>query len=199
MKLNVPFYLQTTSLNCGPAALRMVISYFDKDLGIALLEKRTGIQEGKAVLTSQIAIAAARSGYDVEFFSKHISFNEENLKLDFYKKYSDAAMRSGKTIEEARKLGVQIGEKVLSLSELLQKINERSIPIVLLDWNVIKGVNGYQGHFVPVVGYNDESIYVHNHGLNNPQAFFPIKKEVFEKSRKAQGTDEDILVIKKKI
>jgi len=34
MRLDVPFYKQTTKFNCGPAALRMVIAYLDQDLGL---------------------------------------------------------------------------------------------------------------------------------------------------------------------
>ena len=58
---------------------------------------------------------------------------------------------------------------------------------------------GYQGHFVPVVGYDKKNVYVHNHGLNNPLSFLPIKKEIFEEARKAKGTDEDIIVVHRKI
>lgn len=72
------------------------------------------------------------------------------------------------------------------------------MPIVLLDWNKItKKANTYHGHFVPVVGYDEKFIYVHNHGLNNPQSFLQIEKKLFDEARKAQGTDEDILIIYK--
>ena len=62
MKLNVPFYKQTTKLNCGPAALRMVLAYFDKDYSLKFLEEKSQIKEGKGVFKIQIAIAAARLG-----------------------------------------------------------------------------------------------------------------------------------------
>lgn len=197
MRLEVPFYKQTTKLNCGPAALRMIIAYFDQDIGLEILEQRTGIQEGKGVSTIQIATAAALSGYKTDFFSKHIYFNEENLKLDFYQKYSDATQQSKKVVEDAQKAGVRLEEKAISLEELLHKISNESVPIILLDWNIVKGTKekGYQGHFVPVVGYDNENIYVHSHGLTNPTPFLSIKREIFEEARKANGTDEDIIII----
>ncbi|MBI2670549.1 C39 family peptidase [Candidatus Woesearchaeota archaeon] len=40
MRLEVPFYQQTKHVNCGPSALRMIISYFDKDPGIEVLEEK---------------------------------------------------------------------------------------------------------------------------------------------------------------
>ena len=88
----------------------------------------------------------------------------------------------------------------MTLEELLKNVSIDSIPIILLDWNVVKGTKekGYQGHFVPIVGYDDDNVYVHDHGLNNPRSFLQIKREIFEEARKAEGTDEDIIVIYRK-
>lgn len=51
MKLEVPLYLQTTKLNCGPAALKIVLAYFGKRYKLSELEKQTGIK-GEGVFTS---------------------------------------------------------------------------------------------------------------------------------------------------
>ena len=200
MRLEVPFYKQTTKLNCGPAALRMVLAYFGQDVGLEVLEQRTGIKEGKGISTIQIATAAAISGYKTYFFSKHICFNKENLKLEFYQRYSDAVQQSEQVVEDARNAGVILEERGMSLEELLGRIGENSIPIVLLDWNVVKRTRekGYQGHFVLIVGYDNEHVYVHNHGLDNPTPFLSIKRGIFEEARKAEGTDEDIIIIHRK-
>lgn len=200
MKLNVPFYKQTTTLNCGPAALRIVLAYIDKDPGIEILEQKTELKEGKGIMTIQIATAAALLGHPTKFFSKHIEFNPENKKLEFYKKYTTETQQSDSAVKNARRAGVQIEKRTLSLKEILAAITEDSVPIILLDWNVISPKEGrtYQGHFVPVVGYDENNIYVHNHGLVETQAYFPIPKDIFEKARKARGTDEDITIISKK-
>ncbi|MEK6800663.1 MAG: peptidase C39 family protein [Nanoarchaeota archaeon] len=197
MRLEVPFYKQTTKLNCGPVALRMVLAYFGQEVSLDVLEQRTGIKEGKGVSTIQLATVASSLGYKTDFFSKHIYFNEDNLKLEFYQRYSDAIQQSKQIVEDAKTAGVMVEKKVMSLEELLQKISEDSIAIILLDWNIVKGTRekGYQGHFVPIVGYDDENMYVHNHGLDDPRLFLPIKREIFEEARKAQGTDEDIIII----
>lgn len=201
MKLKVPFFKQTTPLNCGPVALKMILAYFGENIELNILEEKTGIKEGKAIYTIQIATAAASLGYKTEFFSKHILFNEENLKQDFYKKYSEMDLeQSKKWIKEAKKSGVDIQEKTLSLKKILTLIKKDSLPIVLLDWNIIKNrrEKGYQGHFVPIVGYDTKNVYVHNHGLTETQGFLPIPIDIFDKARKAEGTDEDIIIIHKK-
>ncbi|MBU3923304.1 MAG: peptidase C39 family protein [Nanoarchaeota archaeon] len=201
MKLNVPFYRQTGSQNCGPVALKMVLSYFGDSRNVEELEELSGAKDGKGVSTMQIAVAAGLLGYRVDLFSKYLLFNEDNLKHDYYKNYSDMDVeQSKKWLEIARVAGVNVEEKVLSLEELLGFISERTIPIVLLDWNVAMGrkEKGYQGHFVPVVGYDDRNVYIHNHGLSDTQEFMPIAKGVFDEARKADGTDEDIVFIYKK-
>ncbi len=200
MKLNVPFFKQTTPLNCGPANLKMVLAYLGKDYNLRILEEKTGINEGKGISTMQIAIGAASLNYKTDFYSINILLNEKNLILDFYKNYSDLDLElSKKLVEKAKSLGVKIQEQTISLNELLSFVAETSIPIILVDWNIIKNrkEKGYQGHFVPIVGYDEENIYIHNCGLNDGEPFVKIPKETFDEARKAQGTDEDIVVIYK--
>lgn len=198
MMLDVPFYKQTNPMNCGPYALKMVLSYFGKEERIEILENRIGINEGKGISTIQIATAAASFGYKADFYSKHVLLDENNLQLDFYKKYADIDLeKSRKLVADARAAGVNIQEKSMNLNELLSNVTENSIPVILIDWNMARGKaeKGYQGHIVPIVGYDQQNVYIHQHGLGNPQKFMPIEKKLFDDARKAQGTDEDIVVI----
>ena len=103
-----------------------------------------------------------------------------------------------KIVQRARKLGVKLYEKSISLNKILDQVTEESVPIILLDWNVVAEREGYQGHFVPIVGYDKENVYVHNQGIKSSEKFFAIKRDLFEKARKAKGTDEDIVVVYKK-
>lgn len=201
MRLEIPFYKQTSSLNCGPTALRMVLAHFGKDEEVKILEAKTGIKEGKGISTIQIAIAAASSGYSTDFYSKHILFNEENLKHEFYQKYSDMDLKqSKKWLEDAKVAGVNIQERTLLIEELLGFVTKDSVPIILLDWNVVKArkEKSYQGHFVPIVGFDEQNVYIHNHGLNDTQEFMSVPKTIFDEARKAEGTDEDIVIVYRK-
>lgn len=199
MKLDVPFYLQTKELNCGPVALKMALEFLGEKYSTKDMEKEVEIKEGKAVSTLKLAIAARKLGFKVEFYSKTLGLNKENLKMDFYKQYNDLdESESQKLFNEAREIGVELYEKTLSLEEIINNIREDRIMIVLLDWNVIKGKEGFQGHFVPIVGYDEENFYIHNHGFLNPEAFMPMKRELFDKARKSKGTDEDIVIIHRK-
>ncbi|MDP3916972.1 MAG: peptidase C39 family protein [Nanoarchaeota archaeon] len=198
MRLEIPFYKQTSPLNCGPTALRMVLAYFGNDEEVEVLEAKTGIKEGKGISTIQIATAAASLGYRVDFYSKQILFNEENLKHEFYKKYSDMDLEQSKSwVEDAKAAGVNIQERTLSLEELLRFVTKDSVPIVLLNWDIVtaRKEKGYQGHFVPIVGFDEQNVYIHNHGLNDTQEFMPVPRETFNEARKAEGTDEDVVMV----
>lgn len=198
MKLEVPFYKQTTSLNCGPTALKMVFSYFGKNSDIEEIERAVGIKEGKAISTIHLAIASASFGFKNKFFSKSLDIGPKTLELEFVKNSApDNYVANHINLKKkAVEMGVDMQEKKLSVSEVLSYVTEKSVPIVLLDWNVIVPKFGtYHGHFVPVVGYEEENIYIHSQGLVDSQEFMPIRKEIFDKARKAKGTDEDILVI----
>jgi ABC-type bacteriocin/lantibiotic exporter with double-glycine peptidase domain len=198
MKLKVPFFKQTTPMNCGPVALKMVLAYFGNSFDLRELEEKTGLKDGKAIYTLQIATASALLGHKTDLYSKHILFNEENLKHEFYKNFSEMDLQqSKKWVEDAKAAGVRVKERILSLEELLELVTKDSLLIVLLDWNVVRNQadKGYQGHFVPVVGYDSQNVYVHNHGFNNPQEFMSVPRTVFDKARKASGTDEDIVIV----
>jgi len=199
MKLKVPFFKQTTPLNCGPMALRMVLTYLDKDPGIEILEEETEIKEGKGTNTIQIAAAAASLGYKTSLFTTHLEYNEECKDMEYYKEYDDMTREKFKRwLQKCKELGVEMKEKSLTQKELLDFVTENTLPIILIDWNIVKGKEGYQGHFVPIVGYSDQEIYVHNHGFEDTKEFLAIDKETFDKARKIEGTDEDIVVVHKK-
>ena len=103
-------------------------------------------------------------------------------------------------MEDARKKGVKLYETTIPIDEFLSKITNDSVIILILDWSIILGKEdkGYIGHFVPVVGYDDENVYIHNQGFLEPTPFLPIKTEIFDRARKADGTDEDFLIIHRK-
>jgi hypothetical protein len=200
MRLPVPFYEQTTEDNCGPVALRMILEYLGKNFTTEELETATGIKEGKMLATIQLATTAAELGFKVDFFTKELGFDESKLETEYYKKYAEegfAEMARG-FVKKAENAGVNVKKRSLTLKELLNFVSENSIPLILLNWNIVKGKEGHHGHFVPVVGYDNENIYVHNHGKLGTQPYFPIKRDLFDKARKSEGTSEDLVIIYRK-
>ncbi len=96
MRLEIPFFKQTTLLNCGPTVLRMILSYFGKNVSQDAIENKSGFTD-KAVFSIQLALVAASYGFKVEFFTKHRFLNTDNAKLEFYQNYSDMDVEKAKS------------------------------------------------------------------------------------------------------
>lgn len=201
MIFNIPFYKQIEKNDCGPTALKMVLEYLGEKHSIGELKKLIEPEDSGATWSIAIAKSSAELGFRTEFYTASLGFNPENYKLDFYKKEANLSNIDEK-VEKFKKgcvkWGVKLNERKLELNEILNKLNENCLAIILLDWGKIKGNDKFAGHFVPIVGYDENNIYVHNQGLNNPQAKLTISRELFEKSRKSVGTDEDIIFIHRK-
>ena len=199
MKLEVPFIQQTTKFNCGPVALQMIFSYLGGNEPLDVLEEKCGVKDGKAVSTLSLAICAKELGYDVELNSDSFEIDESLMDMEYYKEHGGVnwVEEVKKLIEEAKEKDVKLSEGGLELSDILNKVSKDCVPIILLDWNVIKGIEGYNGHFVPIVGYDDKNILIHNQGMLNPTSFLEIPRDVFDKARNAKGTDGDILFLRK--
>lgn len=202
MKLKVPFYKQESENDCGPVALQMVLEYLGESHSRTKLMDLIDSDKSGVTWTLGLARAVAKLGFKTEFYTTCLGFNPQNFELGYYQKKADEASSSQQKLEKLRKeayrLRVQMEERSLSLEELLLKVSINCIPIILLDWSKIKGTSEFVGHFVPIVGYDKENIYVHNQGFYNTQAFMPIKRGLFEKARKSKGTDEDVVFIYKK-
>ena len=74
------------------------------------------------------------------------------------------------------------------------------VPIALVDWNVIRGTpaRGYQGHFVPIVGYDAAHVFVHDPeraARGGRGARCAVPRDVFDAARRADGTDEDVVFV----
>lgn len=201
MKLKVPFFINE-KYDCGPVALKMVFSYFDENISLEEIKKVTRSTSTGASFAIGLAYATAKLGFGVDLFTISLDPNPDDYDSEFHKKHLDALEETKKKLEELRfgceELGVSLNERHLALNELLDKINEDCVAIILLDWGVVTKSGKYIGHFLPIVGYDSEKIYVHHSGPKNAQERFAISREVFEEARKAKHTDEDILFIHRK-
>lgn len=192
MKLEVPFFRSETDADCGPLALKMVLAFFGRDVSFEEIARRERRLDSGMVWSLGIAVAARERGYKVEFYSS------ENFSLDdgidFYEKYADDRARL--VLEglkrEAGRLGILKGD--LSFDVLLEKVTAGSVPIVLINWFVLAGKDGFSGHFVPVTGYDEEFVYIHNPGLASPMAHMPVRRELFKRAWESKGTDKDCII-----
>ena len=109
MKLNIPFFKQTTDLNCGPAALRMGAAFLNTDPGMQAAEDAINIQDGKGVSTIRIAIGAKKLNLAATFYSKSLTFDQAHAQKEFYKQFADVDLQASiQLVQEAKDIGVEL-------------------------------------------------------------------------------------------
>lgn len=198
MKLDVPFF-ENPGLDCGPAALEMVCKFFGLDVKREVLRELIEIEESGASWTIGIAAASGELGLITSFCTNSFGVNPDNYSLEYYQSLSEGQERSeGKLVHllgRCRHAGVHLEERSLPLNEILSELCKGTVPIALIDWSKVCGGPSYIGHIVPIIGYDDRYVYVHNPGPDEPKAFYPIEREVFDRARRAVGTDEDLVFI----
>lgn len=206
MQLLIPFY--TNSMNdCGPIALQMVLEFLGEKHSYIELKQLTNGETNGVTFSLGLAYAAANLGFNVEFYSKKLGFNKDNFDLGYYKKETSGADSvENKLLHlqvSATKAGVVLCEKTLLQEEILSRLNKDCMIIVLFDWLKISSEEdfenkGYLGHFMPIVGFDEKNIVVHQPGPIDPTPCFEIPRDLFDVARTAKGTDQDIIFIHRK-
>jgi len=198
MTLRLPIFKQKGRPTCGPCSLRQVLHYFGTKLSQADIEKLVDYEEGKPTLSIKLALAAKKAGYDAELMSIHIKPSKETFDREYYKQNIEDYMETViKLTEEAKKLGVKLTEKSITLEKLLPLISKDRIPIVLVNSRTIKKEPGFMGHYLTLVGFNNKFVHVNDSAGKNGRRMRIIPRNLFENARKSKGTDEDILIVSK--
>jgi hypothetical protein len=198
MKLDVPFFTNQAH-DCGPVCLQMALAYFGKQYPWEELRQQSNSYAGGHTLTIGLAKAAAKLGFHAEFYTTSLAFDPTHTHLPFYQQAGTAHMENQSAlVAAAKEHGAELHEQHLQLKELLAKITPDCIAIVLIDWSKIQDRPSYQGHFLVLVGYDEEFIYFHQPGPKDPEPFFKLTHDIFDNARRAAGTDEDIVFIRKK-
>lgn len=198
MKVNIPYYKQTKRLTCGPTSLRMVAAQFGKRVPPRKLKELVQQLESGMTFCEGIIVGAHKLGFAVKYFSTNL--NMPDRRIPFFKKaINKQAEKTFKILrKEIKKSGIEEQEQKLSLSKLLNKISKNTIPIITLNTKILDGKEGFNGHFVPVTGYDKKYIYVHNSGKRNAMPFYKIEREIFEKAWESIGSNRNTIIISKK-
>lgn len=200
LRLEIPFY-SGHKFYCAQACIKMALKYFypHQEFTYKELAQKSVKHKKFGTFSVGLAKALAESGLDVSFFTSSLKQNnQKQSSIEYYKKYKNFLRIADKLIDNSIKCGVIVEEKNFKLEEIIEFFTREYIMIPLLNWKVIKGEKGFQGHFVVISGMDSENIYVHNPGPNHPEPFMQLEKKVFYNAWSSLGTDKDIVVVKGK-
>ena len=205
MIIDMPFFENHDGNQCMQVTMKIVLKHFlDKDFSLEELDKLTGRKKGFWTWTSQIVPVLYDLGLEVKYYSKTDlepflegeTFIRRHFGKDAEKilKYADLPVVMN-SIRKSLKYRL-FEKKVLSINDIESHIQDRHVPLVLIDHNKIIGKNDfYQGHFVVVTGFDEENIYYHESGPTSPQANRKVKKGIFSEAMNANGTDNDVVIV----
>lgn len=196
MQLSVPFYESTKETDCGPQCLRMVCEHLNKKISLEKAREIVRSLDSGMVWTLGIARGAAKLNLNVQV----ISSNKEEQDNEFYDKYANnQAMYVLKELKiELKELKVPVITKNLNLIDIQNYISKGICAIALINWNIIESKEGFFGHFIVIVGFDEQNIYIHNPGIEKAQEYMPIDKRLFLRAWQSKGTDKDLVILSEK-
>ncbi|MBU0496795.1 MAG: peptidase C39 family protein [Candidatus Thermoplasmatota archaeon] len=189
MVLDVPYYQQTRYATCGPAALMMVMRFFDasvvlsKNLEFRLWKQSRSLRYFGATLPSGLALTAAHLGYIV-------MYDQLIHATDVYPKIFLFSDRTEQRFEkEAQTMGITIHYGREQYSMLQDALKKGVPPIVLV--RLMPLVQENVLHWVVVTGMSDKRVYVNDpyvplNSSDTEKKNVPIPHELF---REALATD----------
>jgi hypothetical protein len=177
IKFGVPFYSNTPDdTHCFQASIRSVLKYFlpRKEFGWAKLDKMTAKKKGLWTWPTQGLLTLKKMGFDIvdmeDFdYSAFIQeggeyliekYGEEVAKEQI--KNSDIAQEKRLAREFVKVFGNQ--SKLPGIKDIKNFLDKGYLVICNVNAYALDSENGFAGHFVVVIGYNEGSLYLHDPG-----------------------------------
>ncbi len=180
-KLDVPYYQQTHPATCGPAALMMLMKYWDnsfelsKEIEYRLWRQTKSFIFKGATFQYGIANSAMKNGFKTEIY--------QTAKISNYKK-------NWKKVFDFIELNLSIKTRILRIPiiygkhsmDIIKKALLKKIPpLVFINLRPITGENIF--HWIIVTGIEKEKIYVNDPDYSEkPKKDFPVKISTFQKA-----------------
>jgi len=202
MLVDIPFYINNKQGNqCLQVTMKTVIKHFlNKDISLEELDKLTGRKDHFWTYTTQAITVLHDLGLKLKYYSieefepllegepyikKHFGKNAERIL-----KFTDLPVLI-KSIKKSLELDI-FEKKALKLDDLEEYLEKGAISIINIDYNYIKeGL--FVGHYVIITGFDNDHIYFHNSGPDNPTPNQKVKKDILLKAWDA--AERDVIVV----
>jgi hypothetical protein len=211
--LDVPFVgnPENPSDKCVPAVLAMVLGYFmpERKFTMIEVEQLCGYQTGKGTWKAQMMLSLAALGFQtkwIEDFDNHafIKDPEGYLSTILDKKSLDWQIKNSDLPKEAERIkqyldkGLPLEHRVGTRQDIKNFLDDSWLVMLEVNENVIAGIEGYLGHVILVVGYDDNNVTIHNpDGNNGNKPNQVITWELLEQAWKEFGGSFSLYAFKK--
>ena len=194
MEQEILYFKQPDDTHCFQACLKMILKYFfpEKDFSYEELDKISDKAKDKYTWFCAAAVKVKKMGLRVKAYS-NFDYNEfikngaEYIRKKYDKEIAERTIEMSDIKSEIENAREMIKEHIYELKELSFKdienwFKENYMVILLVDSNMINNEPGYEGHFVVLIGIDDNNVYVHDPARISGSANRKINKDLFKKA-----------------
>ena len=188
----IPWYQQSTSFSCGPAALMMAMAGLNSAYKLRLNEELEIWREATTIFMTSghggchplgLALAATKRGYNAEAWINQRQplfvdgVRSENKKAIIETVHNDF-------VQQSKAADIQIHYKNIDQATLIDACNRGAVPIVLI--STYRMDRKKAPHWVAITGYDEQCFYVHDPDPDEKHQdlldcqYLPITREDFD-------------------
>lgn len=194
MKNNVSFFSNTSdNTHCFQACVAMILKYFlpNKEYSWSQIEQTTNYHKGLWTWPMAGMIHLKKMGFDVismeDFdYEKFASFGEKYLYERVDKKVAKEQIKHSDILGEVNyaKEFIRLFSKQIQIptnQDIHRLLSEGYLVICNVNGLKLRGLEGYEGHFILLFGYDEKNFYLHDPGLP-PKKNLYVPFEIFSKA-----------------
>ena len=181
MRLNIPFYPQSTEFTCDPACLMMTLKYFypemklSNELELDIWREAYGIGI-PGCMPQGLAYSALLRNLNATLICKKENLVEISEKLATGENKEITLFTSKALLEKANDIGLNLVDKSPNIEDIEDALSKNQIPIVMVHMNLLYKIDS--PHWVIVSGVDKENLWV-NDPYNKNGKDFAIKRKEF--------------------
>ncbi len=171
----VPFFPNVNN-RCGVATNQMILGYFEPDFhpSQAEMDDFTGQVEGMGAWSITTMLSFAKRGYDlvwIEDFDFHKFSNDalgylreifkDEEKIEYQLTHSDIPAEQARA-QSYLNQGLPFENRTGTIKDIKRLLDEGYLVRLEVNGMPLAGKDGYCGHMVLAISYNDDNIIIHN-------------------------------------
>jgi predicted double-glycine peptidase len=163
MKIDIPYYKQTTDFTCGPACVLMALKFLEPKIRLSRelefdIWRKSNLVSIKATTPSGLASACLKRGFKTKIICKKEGIFQTIAKDSESKEISLFAAKN--LFNEAKSLGSKIEHRDPIIDDIKITIQEKRVPIVLIHMGIIHDKDTL--HFVVVSGIENDRVWIND-------------------------------------
>lgn len=202
---------ENPSDKCVPAVVAMVLAYFmpESIFSSGEIDALCGYETGKGTWKAQLMLSLHDLGFEtqwIEDFDHHkfVTNPERYLATILNKEALDWQIENSNLTLEAKRVqqyidkGLPLEQRKGTKEDIANLLNDGWLVMLEVNENIIAGIPGYLGHVVLVIGYDENTVTIHNpDGNNGNKPNQVLSWELLEKAWKEFGGSYSIYAFKK--